>query len=591
MSIAQQRSTTLVLPVLNTSKESLEEVLHFLLNNPNADDETKIHLIRQALTVAAYLNEDRLHCKMLNHLGSIYLEQGQFTTSQDAFEEAVLLAKGVADPELISPTLNNVGLVFKAKSDYIKALDYFFKALSYNSIQWNPYIYNNIGLVMEQQGEDDKSLDYYSKALQYALENEDEKMVLVTHINIGSVYQKIKQSKIALEFYNKGLQRCKSNGKYLIQEAMFHQNIGGVYAHLDETTLALSHYQQAMKIYQDHQHHYHLMSCQVELGEFYQMSNFTEAITYFQKAKELAIQFNFKKELMAILEQLCTCYQELGQRDHLLEHLQILNQLQKNYYQNVHKNFMDQMISLKEAQIEILIDKNERILHQNKLLEQSNLELEQYAYIIAHDLKEPLRSINSFSTLLRRNHPELEENSSSTYFEFIQENTLKINTKLDDLLKYVSLKMPLEEVLEVDVERSFLEVMDQFKNQLNDIEISYEDLPQIEVVPDHLRCILHELMENSLAYAHPKRKLMIHFSCYEDEKGYWFSFQDNGKGIAPEFQEQVFKIFTQLERSPNSVNTGIGLAICKKICNFYRQDIWIESNEWDGCTVCFRWEA
>ncbi len=214
-------------------------------------------------------------------------------------------------------------------------------------------------------------------------------------------------------------------------------------------------------------------------------------------------------------------------------------------------------------------------------LESSNQALERFAYIASHDLKEPIRNIGNFAGLLKRRLGSGISEENAEFLSFIINNVKGMNQLIESVMA-VSLigqnGLQHKYLNPVDVLAIAVDNLDATIRQRN-AKIEYPSLPQIYGDQQLLTQLFQNLLENALKYNEEEvPKLLI--SCTPAEKpGYWeFIFTDNGIGIDPEYREQVFEMFKRLHTRNSYPGTGIGLAICRRIVELHRGEIWISSS-------------
>ena len=228
------------------------------------------------------------------------------------------------------------------------------------------------------------------------------------------------------------------------------------------------------------------------------------------------------------------------------------------------------------------------IYNLNKRLKLSNAELEQFAYIVSHDLQEPLRIISSFTKLLERDYKSELDDSADEYIYFIIDGVQRMQQLITDLLEYSRVKSSLAEHEHVDLEKILKKSLKNLQLSLeeNNAQITYDPLPEVEVNPPMIGQVFQNLIANALKYRcndHPK----IHISCQDMEDEYVVSVKDNGIGISQENLERIFVIFQRLHSRDEYEGTGIGLAITKKIIDQHGGRIWAESRIDVGSTFYF----
>jgi PAS domain S-box-containing protein len=218
----------------------------------------------------------------------------------------------------------------------------------------------------------------------------------------------------------------------------------------------------------------------------------------------------------------------------------------------------------------------------------NNQELEQFAYVASHDMKEPLRMIASYSQLLLREMKPANENTSA-YAQYIFEGVNRMKELISDLLDYSRVGRMDSKFALVDLNRTFNSVYGSLGLLIEETgaEINHEPLPTVMVIPSLINQLFQNLLENAIKFRKPDAKPYIEVTAAEMEKEYLFSVKDNGIGIDPKYADKVFVIFQRLHSREKYAGTGIGLAVCKKIVEFHGGKIWFESAPGEGTTFYF----
>jgi light-regulated signal transduction histidine kinase (bacteriophytochrome) len=234
--------------------------------------------------------------------------------------------------------------------------------------------------------------------------------------------------------------------------------------------------------------------------------------------------------------------------------------------------------------------RNEELLQRSNLeLRRANADLEQFAYSASHDLQEPLRQIAVYSQLLEKKFADRLQGKGLQYLGYCIEGAHRMEMLISGLLEYSQVSRPSDspagrvnvaEVLEI-VKKNLATTI-----QETGAEVTVGDLPTIHGHPAPLVHLFQNLVSNALKYRGKKRPRASIAAAHED--GHWrFSVEDNGIGIAPEFQTQIFGIFKRLHDRSEYPGTGIGLAICQKIVERSGGRIWVESELGRGSTFFF----
>jgi signal transduction histidine kinase len=221
-------------------------------------------------------------------------------------------------------------------------------------------------------------------------------------------------------------------------------------------------------------------------------------------------------------------------------------------------------------------------------LARSNTELEQFAYIASHDLQEPLRTIAGYVQLLQRRYQGKLDDDADLFIRYAVEAAARMRNLITDLLAYSRVGRAETVNTAVDTNVLMETVIAQLQGSLTESggKITYAALPRVWGNEDQLGMLFQNLLSNALKF-HRDEPPIAHVSATK-EGGFWrFAVQDNGIGIAPEYQEQIFVIFKRLHSNKAYEGTGIGLAVCKKIVERHGGCIWLESVPGQGTTFYF----
>ena len=221
-------------------------------------------------------------------------------------------------------------------------------------------------------------------------------------------------------------------------------------------------------------------------------------------------------------------------------------------------------------------------------LARSNSDLEQFAYAASHDLQEPLRTITAYLGLVNDRYAEDLDDTAREFIDFAVDGAERMRTLINDLLEYSRvnvLEKPLESVSCDDALNSAVMSLNQAIER-NGAVIRTSPLPVVIGDESQLHRLFQNLMSNALKFRGDKKpEIRVWAELQGDE---WiFSVQDNGIGIAPEYQEKVFGMFSRLHSRAQYEGTGVGLALCSKIAQRHGGRIWVESDVGKGATFRF----
>ena len=222
-------------------------------------------------------------------------------------------------------------------------------------------------------------------------------------------------------------------------------------------------------------------------------------------------------------------------------------------------------------------------------LARSNAELQQFAYVASHDLREPLRMVSNYLDLLRKRYKnKVLDERAEEYMAFAVDGAVRMQQMINDLLTYSRIEtrgdpfapVRVAEVLDTVI-RNLAKVIEE-----NDAVINSERLPAVVADQGQMVQLFQNLVENAIKYRGP-RPPVIQISATLQGGDWLFSVQDNGIGIPRDQQGRLFQMFSRLHTRDEYPGTGIGLAIAKKIVERHGGHIWVESEEGKGSTFYF----
>jgi signal transduction histidine kinase len=230
----------------------------------------------------------------------------------------------------------------------------------------------------------------------------------------------------------------------------------------------------------------------------------------------------------------------------------------------------------------------QRVAHRTEALQRSNEDLQQFAYVASHDLKEPMRMIASYAALLYRRYQHRLDSDADTYISFIIEGVQRMQSLITDLLEYSRAGESAEEKLErLDTETIVRNVLANLKATIAEAQadIRLAALPPVDYDHTRLTQVLQNLIGNAIKYRGSRRPV-IEISARVNGRETVFSVKDNGIGIEEKHKDAIFGVFTRLHGKEYE-GTGIGLATVKKIVERHGGRIWVESTPGIGSTFFF----
>jgi signal transduction histidine kinase len=230
-------------------------------------------------------------------------------------------------------------------------------------------------------------------------------------------------------------------------------------------------------------------------------------------------------------------------------------------------------------------------------LQESNSNLEEFAYVTSHDLKEPLRKISIFLDRLVTLRERATEKENE-YLDKIQSSCLRMMEMIEDLLA-LSLIADNKDIEKTDLQQLFDQVLSTFDHRIEETGaiVVTDQLPEVAIVPAQFRQLFQNLASNALKFIHPSRQprfeVSHRFLHPEDVKDPMMkpaleyleiTFADNGIGFESQFEEKIFAVFQRLHQKETYEGTGIGLSICRKIAKNHGGTIRAKGSPGEGAT-------
>jgi signal transduction histidine kinase len=236
--------------------------------------------------------------------------------------------------------------------------------------------------------------------------------------------------------------------------------------------------------------------------------------------------------------------------------------------------------NLKEAQQQLEV--------KAKNLAQSNKELEEFAYIVSHDMKQPIRTIISYLSLLKKKHIDLLPADAQEFVNFSIEGANKMSDLIRDILQYSKLEQEISMSPNVSLDDMVKKVLGGLKDTIdkNAATVNVDPLPVISCNQTMVTELFQNLIENGIKYNLSEKKV-VNVKVKDNGPTWLFSIADNGIGFEQQYAEQIFKIFKRLHTDDEFQGTGIGLSICAKVVEKHGGKIWAESEKGKGSTFYF----
>ena len=576
---------------------------------------------------------DSFKTTIYNDLAIVYRKHGNYRIAFGYYEKVLAIAERINDYEMISSTYHGLGALYRETGIYDKAVNYYLKSLDISvklQSQKNIIVSHlDISATYLKAKDYDKSLIHITKAYQLAvaqraqdIKDEEPNAQLANASKCyGEILFQRGDTEGALKKYEEALSIYRSIDfkVYIARTLML---IADVHFKKQEFEQVAETYKECLQ-YESHFLDIDNAELHYRIGHLYRQQNRNvEAETEFLKSLKIAEKLDYKEIAQRANYQMFLLCFDKHENPRALTYLNVANALNDSLF-NANKTrqtaemelkfdsekreneintlraretrfllivsisaflmivlFLGFLIQMRGRSFIAMKVKNDEIQQQYKRLEESNEILSQFAYVAAHDLKEPLRSIGSYVGLIQMKYAKDLPPDAKEYMQFVNSGVKRMYSLLTDLLDFsqVISQQPGAEVIRPD------EVLEDVKANLrNAIEsknaqvLCMDNLPSIRMNRSHLLQLFQNLIGNALKFTTITPIVKIHGK--EENGNIVLTIEDNGIGINKEYGSKVFILFQQLNKKDKFDGTGIGLTICKNIVEKYNGRIWFDSEE------------
>jgi signal transduction histidine kinase len=596
----------------------------------NNNLEQATHAYSAALALEPYL-PDTLKMSIFLDWAILNKKKGNYQIAKDYYQNTLKIAEIKQNFATIGFAYNGLANLHGALADFEKAIEYYLKALDATEhagkkSDISGYL-RNISIIYMKAQNYDLAIKNAEKAYSVALESRDSATIAYSLETHGAILNTMGNPTAAITKHQEALNIMEKVGDKRFTVELLMQ-IGEGYVQLNQLDKAEAYYKrcfdyEAFFEYYEHSNFYY------KWGNLCLKTHRTElALTSFNKSVELAKKGQFKDLIQKDNAALAELYKQIKDFPKAFNCLEIASAYSDSLFNEANARHITEAqfkynVAQSERQIQalqlrqnrfwfilalsifllitawliyflrakainntILLQKNSEIQLQNRRLQDSNEILHQFAYASAHDLKEPLRSIGSFTSIIAKRYVHLLPPEAGEYMSFVTGGVKRMESLLSGLLEYstiisedhtVTKASNLKMVLDDVVKNLHSKIIEQ--NAV--VEYSNCDT-SLFVSRLHLIQLFQNLVGNALKFSSEAPKISINCSFKKDVV--LLSIKDNGIGIKEEHGDKIFKLFQRLSRSPQYEGTGIGLTICKNIVEKHSGKIWFESQEGQGTT-------
>lgn len=558
------------------SFDALVEVAEKLCENRN---KKALEYIERASFRAKH-SDSLIDLSMVKYLRACY-----HSVVLNEYDECISIINGLLDSleyeELsfigakIFITLGNAyqlkGEVFECQRTYLQGIRLLEnkKLLTDNEKRCQASIYYNITLSLTSSHVKIDAQEYLDKAIAIYTELEATDKLSRCYILYSGFYEEKGDFKSAVEMLVKALNINKTNNdSYSI--ALTQANLGIIISRMGKYQDACSFLLESVSYFEQHQS-FELAMVRSSLGECqFRLGQHSEGLQNLYEAEEILSALDNKQELSKIYQLLAGLLKEDGQFEKCVGYLQKYNESLQYFFDTektlalarAKKEFESEQ---QEKESLLLRQKNEEIKLYVHKLENSNNSLKQFAQVASHDLREPLRMISCYMTLLEKSLGGNINDQQKEFLGFATDGARRMEQLIMDMLHLakVDANPKIEKI-------KLVNIMDEIRLNL-DVLIKEKDamifsgpLPVIKADRTQMLQLFQNLIANGLKY-NESRSPIVKVKCTTHDDHFEITVTDNGIGIPEEYKDKVFDIFRRLHTSKTYSGSGIGLSVCKKI--------------------------
>ncbi len=553
-----------------------------------SEPDRAIEYANQSLQLARNIQCSQSIRQAVDALGTIYKNKGNYEEAKNYYNQALQIAKANPRTIDISATYCNLGIVHTLQGDFENGSEFFFKALRIGEKNDNKKIisnaYNNLGLLFELQNDFDTALTYHKKSLENYKEVRNSSGMAYAYNNTANVYKNMGEYRMAQSFYFKALSILELTGdKY----GMAHSYcwIGEVYLTTKKYNLALDFLFKALNIQEEISDRRGQAETLKNISNVYiKQRKPTGALAFSKRSLEVAQEIGAKSRILDAYKSLSDSYQMINKHRKAYEYYVSYVKIKEALFNEEKTKTINNLHSKYEAE-----KKDQQIAQLNKeqeLLQKMNEDLKEFTSKASHDLKEPLRMINSFSDLLETRYSSKLDQAGIEFVSMIKNSSERMRQLLEDLLEYAVAGIKPENLELVDLNETLKQVTNNLYLTIKETEavIESDQLPAIQSFGAGMIQLFQNLISNSIKFAKEDINPIIKILAGEEGENYTLTFIDNGIGIEKKNQQMVFDIFHRIHPKNKYEGTGIGLATCKRIVENLGGTIRLESEENEGTT-------
>jgi len=606
-----------------------------------------IEIGRSGLEMAREKEEFSLAAGFANEMGRGFSVLANYDSALSYFFIAEGFVQLTDDPSLQANILVHIGGAYNYLNEYKQALRYYNRVLGLEDSSKNHQVYLNVANIYQDQGNFPQARENLMKSLEISERKQNRSAMAATMSAIGENFKTEREYEEAQGWFERALSLYEEIGSIFGEVVVLNNlgelsvvnkdfdeakrsfetalllngtlgnpefnatlltNLGVVNRERGNLTEALKMMRRARKIAIANGYPNRLESCLKEMHRTFALQgSYADAYTYqseYQALKDSLNLIRFDRQNQELQARFETKQREKEQQDIEESNLKLRLERQRLWLGLVaislvvvallvalvlNRYWVVRRLNLRLEERTFQIEsQNQAISASNDRLLSSNKELKEFAYIVSHDLKDPLRMIGSYVTLIERRYIDMIDEEGKEFFEYATRGVKQMKQLLDDLLKYMVVETNDYELEDVPLNEVLSSVKANLLNRIKDTnaDVIIDQLPSVHGNRSLLILLFQNLISNALKFR-SDNKPELRITVSRQGKQHLFAITDNGIGISKQYQDRIFSIFYRVYGKHQYEGTGIGLSICQKIVGLHGGKIWVESEEGKGSTFYF----
>ena len=572
-------------PIFETTRKRALDLLNDAFDLRVNDLPRSISMTENAIAIGIEISDEELQARGQNNLALFYMVQGRFEESKKHAERALLYFEKNNDLKGIADAKYSIAGVHYKTDHYHLGLEFLLDCL-YLYRKLNDH-YNesralkSIGTIYEYFGDQENAINAYLSSIQAGRLANDPNLESNAYNPLSGIYLKREMHDLALSTIEKSIAiKRKTEDVRGLAFALYGR--GKVYIKTRRYQEALQDLSDCLRIQNEMGDKLGIAMAFNKLGVlYYELDRLEEARQHLISARNMAEQYNIQFIRYKSVYNLHLIAKREKKPDEALqflnEYLRIKESIINGHTYNVIKSY-EAISKVKALEHEAEVQRSK-----TEIIERKNAELDSFFYRVSHDLKGPISSLLGLHNLVKH---EVHDPNAQKYFDMYQSQIMRINNIVLDLINITRMNHTSAKLVKIDFDILLEECINAYHylHNYSSIRFVREVSKDIEFYSEWavVNTILQNLIENAIKYACPENDPFVRIGISQNDTHLTILVEDNGMGIAPDFQARIFDMFFRANDRVDG--TGLGLYILKRAVERLNGEVKFESQVYVGST-------